>query len=250
MVILKPFNSVNGFSVGETPTPIILANADINAATVRLEGNIIVSNTGPLRGIFTDNIYYSNGNPWQFKFAAGSNTQVQFNIGGNLATSPNLTFNNTTSTLSVVGTIATTNITSSNINVGNISFGNITGNQVISNTVVSSNSVSIGNTQVGWASKTTNSIMPNQTIATIAIANVTGVEFLLKGEDSSGNKFVITKVHAVTNGTAVEYTTYGTVKINSVLGNIRVSKVGSNMELQVTPESSNAIFWLTQYRVI
>jgi hypothetical protein len=103
---LKPLNSVGGFSVGEVPANVILANADITANQGTFAGNLAVSNSNPASGILTDNLYYANGQPWDLQEAAGSNTQIQFNDGnGNFGASANLTFNNSTQVLAVGGNV-------------------------------------------------------------------------------------------------------------------------------------------------
>jgi len=100
---LKPLNSVGGFSVGEIPANVILANADITANNATFSGNVSISNATASWGVLTDNLYYSNGQPWDFQQAAGANFEIQFNMGDDFAASPNLTFNNTTQLLTVTG---------------------------------------------------------------------------------------------------------------------------------------------------
>jgi len=83
---IRTFNSVGGFSVGENPANIILANGDITTSHVTLTGNLAAAN------VKTDNLLYANGTPWDMQEAAGSNTQIQFNMGDNFSASANLTF--------------------------------------------------------------------------------------------------------------------------------------------------------------
>ena len=128
---LKPLNSVGGFSVGEVPANVILANADITANKGTFVGNVAVSNTNAAYGILTDNLYYSNGQPWDLQEAAGSNTQIQFNNSNNFGASANFTFDNATNLLTVVG-----NVQFNNANLGNIvtaNFANIASNTVTNN---------------------------------------------------------------------------------------------------------------------
>ncbi len=114
---LKPLNSVGGFSVGEVPANVILANADITANKGTFTGNLLISNSNASYGILTDNLYYSNGQPWDLQEAAGSNTQVQFNNNNNFGASANFTFDSSTNILAVTGNISATN---ANIGSGNI----------------------------------------------------------------------------------------------------------------------------------
>jgi len=82
----------------------------------------------------------------------------------------------------------------------------------------------------------------------------TGVEYLVKGIDSTGTKYSVATVVAVTNGTTSDYSTFATVNLGGSTGtlavNITTSGGNSNIALQVTPASSNSTVWTTQYRVI
>ena len=104
---LKPLNSVGGFSVGEIPANIILANGDITANKANFSGNIAVSTSNPAYGVLTDNLYYANGQPWDLQQAAGSNTQIQFNNANDFGASANFTWNSATDTLTVTGNAGT-----------------------------------------------------------------------------------------------------------------------------------------------
>ena len=98
-----------------------------NVTTISTAGVITTSgNVVPL-GIKTDNYYYANGDVITFgEPAAGSNTEIQFNNGGNFGASANLTFNDATPLLSVSGAVtATGNVTGANIitTSGDVTFG-------------------------------------------------------------------------------------------------------------------------------
>ena len=45
---IKPFNSVGGFSVGEVPANVILANGDFTTGNANLTANLYVTNTANL----------------------------------------------------------------------------------------------------------------------------------------------------------------------------------------------------------
>ena len=127
---IRTFNSVGGFSVGEVPSNIILANGDILSNNITLLGNIS-ANVGNITGnltvgnIKTDHLLYANGLSWDLQQPAGANNQIQYNIGNNFAASSNLTYNDSTN---IFGTI---NIDAS----GNI-IGNIIRSNVLTNTRV------------------------------------------------------------------------------------------------------------------
>ncbi len=191
---------------------------------------LTLSGNANVGGILTDNYYYSNGAPVDFEQPAGSNTQIQFNDNNDFGASANLTFDSANSVLTVNGTANLVNI--------------------------QTDKVDIGNTIITDGGTTTVSTSANQTIATFKITStdITGVEFFVKGIDSSGAKYSVAKVVAVTNGSNVDYSTFATVNVNGTTGSLSVNLVtsggNSNIELQVTPSSSNSTVWTTQYRLI
>ena len=170
----------------------------------------------------TDHLYYSNGQPWDMQEAAGSNTQIQFNDGNNnFGASANLTFDTSTDILKVSGT-------------ANIS-----------------NAVVIGNTTIAWGTVTTSAITANQTISSVPISGITGVQFLVKAVDVTGAKYSVATVQAVTDGaSSVDYATYGTVNLGGYTGTLAVNISGGYLRLQVTPASGNSTVWTTQYNYI
>ena len=133
---IKPFNSVAGFSVGEVPANVILANGDITTGSANLTANLYVTNTANVGNLRTDNLLYANGQPWDLQEAAGANTQIQYNLGNNFAASANFTFNDATNVLTVTGNANVTNtlfgnvanfsgnLTSLNANLGNLATAN------------------------------------------------------------------------------------------------------------------------------
>ena len=137
-----------------------------------------------------------------------------------------------------------------NVTVGNLSTGSLSANSFAVTTL------NIGNTAVTANTVTTTSATANQTIATYLLtgSNVTGVEFLVKGHDSPGNKYSVATVLAVTDGNTsannVDYTIYGTVRIGTSTGSLAVNIDTNTIALQVTPASSNSTVWTTQIRTI
>ena len=123
---IRTFNSVGGFSVGENPTTIILANGDITTGNATLTGNLAANN------VLTDHLRYANGVPWDFQQAAGNgNYQIQYNSNNDFGASANFTFDPTTNLLTVTGNADVTNtLTAGNISVPT---GNITANRVDAN---------------------------------------------------------------------------------------------------------------------
>jgi hypothetical protein len=171
------------------------------------------------------------------------------------AAQPNITSVGTLTTL-VVGN-ATANTTFGNGTItalGNLSAANIsTAGNISANNATVSASLEIGNTGVSWSTTTTTGTGANQTLATFAVSSstFTGVEFLVKSTDSTGSKYAIATVQAVTDGATVDYATFGTVRLGTSTGTITVNIIaGPNVALQVTPASSNSTVWTTQYRFL
>ena len=120
---IKPFNSVAGFSVGETPANIILSNGYITTNGATFTANIAAL------GVLTDNLYYANGVPWDLQEPAGSNTEVQFNDDQQFGASSNFTFDTATANLGVTGNInlVTGYYSGDGYGISNIAAGNIIG---------------------------------------------------------------------------------------------------------------------------
>ena len=96
---IKAFNSVAGFSVGETPANIILSNGMITTNGATFTANIAAL------GVLTDNLYYANGVRWDLQEPAGANTQIQFNDDSDFGASSKLTFDTATANLDVDGNL-------------------------------------------------------------------------------------------------------------------------------------------------
>ena len=130
---IKALNSVAGFSVGEVPANIILANGDITSNNGTFTANISAGN------VLTNNLLYANGNPWDIGgIPGGSNTQIQFNDAGEFGGSANFTFNKSTNVLTVTGNIAGTNVNAGNLLTANYVSGTLT-------TAAQPNITSVGN---------------------------------------------------------------------------------------------------------
>jgi hypothetical protein len=94
-------------NLGNTVTANFIAgtlttNAQPNITSVGTLGNLTVTTNAAIGNVKTDNLLYSNGNPWTFASnPAGSNTELQYNNAGVLGASANLVFNTSTKTLTV-----------------------------------------------------------------------------------------------------------------------------------------------------
>ena len=126
---LRLFNSVGGYSVGETPANVILANSDITLGYVVSSpfpgnANIYLSaSTGNayITSLLTDNLLHANGVAWNFLQAGGTSGQIQFNSAGGLGGSSSLTYDNNNANLTLAGNAILQNIYSNTTaNVANL----------------------------------------------------------------------------------------------------------------------------------
>ena len=254
---------INGSNEIAIKAGAVLVTPNIGAATgtsLSVTGTVTAASfSGPL----------SNGSSNVFIPASGGN--VNISVGG----TPNV-FVVTSTGANVTGALGVTgNVTAQNF-IGNF-IGNISGNITIpgSNTGVvfnddgfantsgaftfnkSTNVVTVSsvlavtaNTKITGATVTTSST--NATIiATFPVANVTGVEYIVKGISTAGNAYSMATVQAVTNGTAVDYSVFGTLGLGSAtFTDLSVVIDGSNIALQVNAASAASTDWTTQYRLI
>jgi hypothetical protein len=171
---------------------------------------------------------------------------VTGNVSSDLLPNANLTHDLGNATLRWDTVYAGNLDASGNLTIG----GDIEANNFTANVLTANTEVVIGNTAINWSTVTTTSITANQAIAQAPFTGVTGIEYIVKGEDSTGAKYSMATVQAVTDGSNVDYATFGTVYIGGTTGTLSVAISGSNLVLQVTPSSSNSTLWTTQYRLI
>jgi len=216
----------------------ISGNLTVNNLTVNLE---LAGNTAN----FTGNVVAAN-----FETSGTANVavlKVTGNVTSDLLPNANLTHDLGNSTLRWDNIYAGNLDVASNITIaGNV----ISSTAIEANTVIANTVVEVGNTAIYWGTVTTTSITANQTISSVPVSGVTGVEWLVKATDSSGAKYSMAIVTAVTDGANADYSTFGTVNLGGTTGTVAVNIVGSNVALQVTPASSNSTVWVTQYRTI
>jgi len=253
---------------------LVTIDNDLSGNTGNFSGNVGVL------GLLTDNLYYANGQPWDLQEAAGSNTQVQFNSNNDFGASANFTFDTATDNLTVTGNVvvATGAFYGDGGGISNVVGANVTGqvaNSAVAGTVYTNaqpnitslgtltsvdvsgtanidTGVSIGANQISTIqAATVNTVSTSQTaIATFAVSGVSGIEFLVKGRDASGGNTSVATVLAVTDGSNVDYSVYGSAYLVGATGALAVGINGSNVELLVTPSSGNSTQWITQYRFI
>lgn len=199
-----PFNSLGGFSSGIPAVTIVDANGNVTT-------NVLTSGNVAANVVYASHYKYANGNP----IAAGSNTQIQFMNGSNFfAASANLTFNNSTNTLTVNGPILSN---SSQLGIGNYQF--------------KSNQVVIEQTTSNSAS---------QELYSVAIANISGVDIHVIAIDANSNARQSHKFESLVSNTA-NISETSTLSVNGGIGNIDFALVSSNLVLSASPSSGNTI---------
>ena len=211
-------------------TSNLTVNLELAGNTANFSGNIVSlnANLGNLAtaNFFTGTLINGNSNV----VIPTANGNINLTAGGNT---------------SLIVTATGANITGNLGVTGNFSVGNLEANILVANTAVE-----VGNTTISSGSVTTTSITANQTIATYSVTGVTGLEFIVKGIDSTGSKYSMATVQAVTDGTNADYSTFSTVNLGGQTGVLAVNIVSGNVALQVTPASSNSTVWTTQVRFI
>jgi hypothetical protein len=250
--------NVSVFTAGNATAQFVVASTGVNVAGyANVVGNANVGNVGAAQGIFTTsaNIPLINSGTSNItltssgnisSFIAG-NATAQFVVtstGVNVAGYANVVGNANVGNIGAAAGVFTANVSAGNISAtnGNLSIANISGNIVLGNSTIT--------TKISWGSATTTSVTANQNIASFSVTGVTGVEFLVKAIDSAGSKYSVASITAVTDGTSVDYSTFGTVNLGGYTGALAVNVTGSVLYLQVTPASSNSTVWTTQYRFI
>ena len=211
--------NVNIVSGGNTTLVVTATGANVTG-TGNFSGNVSVG------GLLTDNIYHANGAPFDLQQAAGTNTQIQFNMGNNFAASANFTFNDATQVLTVTG-----NISASNANLGNAATANFLGGTLT--TAAQPNVTSVGtltgldvNGNITAANITANTGVftgNGSGLTNLAGANVTGQvgNALVAGTVYTNAQPNITSVGTLTG------LTVGNATANTVFGNGTITATGN-----------------------
>ena len=255
-------------NVGNIGTVAVVATGNVSAGNLEVTGKANLGAIGnvTITGGANGQIIQTDGSG-NLSFATISTSGVSNGtssvtiptVNGNidLTSAGNLTLAVTGTGANVAGTL---NVTG-NANVGNIGAtdGVFTGNlsavgfsssgSISSNTLTANTSVVIGDSTITSGTLTTTSITTDQVIASFAVTDVTGVEFVVKGLDSGG-RYSMATVQAVTDGTTVDYAIFGGVNIGTSTGSLSVAISSGNIALRVSPSSSNSTVWTTQYRLI
>ena len=208
-------------------------------ANVDIGGNIVIGgDVTSTAGIFTgdggglSNVVGANLTG-EVPFAAVANSVAGANVSGQVA---NALVSGT------VYTAAQPNITS----VGTLTSVEVSGTaNVAGNVNVGANEIST--LAAGTVTTTTTS---QTAIASFAVSGINGIEFLVKGIDATSGNTSVASVLTVTDGSTVDFVTYGQTFLTGAPGVLAVGLNGSDLELLVTPASTNSTVWVTQYRFI
>jgi hypothetical protein len=221
-------NGNSNISINANSTVTISSNGIANIFSVSPNLVTVVGNI-ETTGILTDNYYHANGVPVDFGGASGQNTWIQYSDGKDLASSANLTYNNSTQLLTVNGNVSSNNITANylvstsgcvTIGTGAIAVINNTGG-IFNSTVSNINIGLAANIYMGSATGTVttrNDLISNGNITTnqTVIANNVEVGDLY----SKRNPITVTGSNTVvdTFGTSVFRSAKYTIKAQSDLG--------------------------------
>ena len=112
--------------------------------------------------------------------------------------------------------------------------------------------VNIGASEISTlaAGTVTTTATSQQAIASFAVSGINGIEFLVKGIDATSGNTSVASVLTVTDGSTVDFVTYGQTFLTGSPGVLAVGLSGSDLELLVTPTATNSTVWVTQYRFI
>ena len=166
---------------------------------------------------------------------AGSNTQIQYNDGTNLAGSANLTFNATTSTLSVIG-----NINSTNANLGNLAKANFFSGDgsLLTNLNIAAASVANAN-YAAYAGNVTTAAQPNitsvGTLTSLTVSGATNLGAVGNVTITGGTADYVLKTDGTGNLSWVAQPTASSITVDNFTGN----GVQTQFTLSTTPANVN-----------
>ena len=249
--------SLSGIANGTSNVNIAAADGNIEMAVNGVDDIVIVADDGvEIKGTtkssgtvtasaFTANTGIFTGNGSGLSAIAGANVtgEVTFAATANAVAGGNVSGQVANALVSgTVYTAAQPNITS----VGTLT------SVVVSGTANVAGNVNIGASEISTlAAGTVTTTSTSQTaIATFAVSGINGIEFLVKGIDATSGNTSVASVLTVTDGSTVDFVTYGQTFLTGSPGVLAVGLNGSDLELLVTPTATDSTVWVTQYRFI
>lgn len=137
---------------------------------------------------------------------------------------------------------------------GNLTVTDTITAQAINVTSLNPTSLTIGDSTIQAATITTDDTTSGWVIASADMSvGKRAVEFFVKGENSTGQKYTVATVTAIHDGTDAEFVVHSKVHVpigGGGAGEFDVNYSGGNINLTVTPTSSDDTVWTTQYRMI
>jgi hypothetical protein len=212
----EPFNSAGGYTVGIPPIQIISETGNVIATNVTSSGNVSVT------GNVTASTFIGNlqGNISGSFTVSGANTGVLFNDGGNVAATANLTYDKITDQVVVAGELVANSFT------------------------IGHDNTEFSTSEVLFA--TTNSSGDDQILYTILANTISTIDYTVVATDATANTRQTSKLIAGILGDTADYYEYGTIDLNGGVGDFKVFNVDGNIQLTVTPLTSNEV----QYKIL
>ena len=260
--------NVTGQVANATVAGTVYTNAQPNITSVGTLSSLDVTANVVAGGIKTDNIYYANGNTWDLQQPAGSNTYLQFNNNDSFGASANLTFNDSTNILELVGTlkantvtitgngnISGANVISANYLVSNsgcvsvngaiVAFNNVTGAAGIFSSLATNINLGLSaNIVMGGSS--TNVTVQGNLIANGNISTTSNISAnLVTGTLTTAAQPNVTSVGTLTSLSVTGNVTSNNATVNTVTTNSIISKRGN---IAVTTDTVIDSFPVSQYR--
>ena len=249
--------SLSGIANGTSNVNIAAADGNIEMAVNGVDDIVIVADDGvEIKGTtkssgtvtasaFTANTGIFTGDGSGLSAIAGANVtgQVNFAATANAVAGGNVSGQVANALVSgTVYTAAQPNITS----VGTLT------SVVVSGTANVAGNVNIGPSEISTlaAGTVTTTTTSQTTLASFAVSGVNGIEFLVKGRDATSGNTSVASVLCVTDGSTVDFVTYGQSFLTGSPGVLAVGLSGSDLELLVTPTATDSTVWVTQYRFI
>ena len=249
--------SLSGIANGTSNVDIATADGNISMAVNGTGDVVIVSDAGiEVTGTadisstvtapaFTANTGLFTGDAGGLSNVVGANVtgEVSFAATANAVAGANVSGQVANALVSgTVYTAAQPNVTS----VGTLTSVEVSGTANIAG------NVNVGTNEISTlaAATVTTTSTSQQAIASFAVSGVNGVEFLVKGIDATSGNVSVASVLSVTDGSTVDFVTYGQSFLTGSAGVLAVGLNGADLELLVTPAATDSTVWTTQYRFI
>jgi hypothetical protein len=218
--------------------------AVITATGLELTGTALISSTVTAPA-FTANTGLFTGDGGGLSNVVGANVtgEVTFAATANAVAGANVSGQVANALVSgTVYTAAQPNVTS----VGTLTSVSVSGTANVAGVI------NVGPSEISTigAGTVTTTAITSDVIVQFPVAGLNGVEFIVKSIDSTGSKYSVATVLAVTDGTNVDFSIYGQAFLGATTGTLSVAISGANIALSTTPASSNSTVWTSQYRTI